>query len=259
MNKKIVIPVVVSCILVAFIACVFVSNNKKQVDKKVNNKVVNNIEVKQNVIPSVPASAVPVTSKTEEEFKTNFSKCNKSIFYDNAKKISVNVSEDTVINSKCNLSFNFIKDGLMTNTNCSFDKKDLSQGLYDSLIKETGKDFDISKITNKSCKTSSFTIPETVKTEEELRVGFSKCKKVVFYDNVKKISTNISENVADSSKCIISFNFFKDSVMTNANCSFDKKDLSVELYDSLIKETGKDFDISKITNKSCTTSNITIK
>jgi len=256
MNKKIVIPVIVSCVLVAFVVCVFVSNNKKQADKKVNN----NVNVKQNIIPSVSApSAVPTASKTEEELKANFSKCNKSIFYDNTKKISVSVFEDTVNSSKCDLSFNLIKGGLMTNANCSFDKKDLSSELYNSLIKESGKDFDISKITNTNCKISSFSIPETVKTEEELRVGFSKCKKVVFYDDVKKISTNISENVTDSSKCIISFNFFKDSIMTNTNCSFDKKDLSAELYDSLIKETGKDFDISKITNKSCAKSSVVIK
>ena len=87
--------------------------------------------------------------------------------------------------------------------------------------------------------------------KENFKSNALKCKKSSFFNIDSNIYFNVLENIKDSSMCDIVFSKFQNNSMNYITCSFFKKDLSSDLYDSLINEMGSSFDIKDITNKNC--------
>lgn len=108
--------------------------NSNYVDSFIND--FDDVNIKNNITKYKEcyfnSSVLPEINKTVDDFKNNFVKCNKSLFFDANKSINYNVFEDVMNKDKCILAFNIVKNN--KTIICNIRKNDLSLKLYDSIV-----------------------------------------------------------------------------------------------------------------------------
>lgn len=110
----------------------------------VKNDISSDIRPKDNIVFDIPSS-------TDKEFNDNFTLCNKTNFFNIEKNIYFNTNDVVEDKSKCEVILSRFYDSKLEYVTCLFNKKDLSEKLYTSLIDEIGKDDSIKNIKNKNC------------------------------------------------------------------------------------------------------------